>query len=481
MSTEAGSYTSDSGSARSFSRGVSALGAIVYSLLALLLYLVSPTVTVAMLGLLAVYFVFRYPHVAVILIAAGLPFQSLSPKLSSAAVSTLQPATVLLPLAAGAFLLWMILRGDPTLKWNRLANVVLAFGVGLFLLVGLRLLLRPPDELISTNIKTVGRFAMGTILFVLVAQCITDVRRLRAATIAFAVGGVIATAIGLAQYAGLQMIAERGRDFGISELGGLRVYSTLGSPHSFSYLSALVVTLAFAMMLTARTAGKRVFYALAIVFFMAGLVASQTRAGLLAIIVGSLVLLARRRKYGVIMLLVIAVVGLQIYALAVPEAAGRFGETVSTDSGSASVDDPRFEIFREALDYIHSSPFVGTGLIYQSIREQGTAWTAHNSYLDVWMAGGPLLLLLFVLLIWRGCSEMWRCADPDSSAQLQPYSSWLLAALVGIAAFLTVDVLEADFYRPLSFYYLLGLAAAVMRMQAERPMFRRRSRTQVLP
>lgn len=416
--------------------------------------------------------VFLFPHLAVALVVLLLPLQNLFPKLQGGPLTTLQPATLLLPLTALAVVTRAWIARDYRLKWTPLSAPVIAFAAGLLVLVAFRsIAARPPDELLSVNVKMVGRFLMGTALFFLMTQCVTTVPRLRLIVWAFVIGGTVATAIGIAQYyLGFELVTSFGKEeFEVdSGAGGAvtRVKSTLGSPHGFAFLAAILVLLMVCLALYSRGAGRKATYWGAAAFYFAGLWSTQARAGLVLLAVGLAVLMLRRRQYALLVGLIGALIAFQLIAIAFPGAAGRFGKTIAAD-GSGSFDYStmwRMHIYSTALDAIESNPLFGTGLIYLYMRKPGSAWTAHSSYLDMWIAGGVILLSLFVWLLWRALGQAWTYAAPGRFTQLTAYASWLLASLGGIAVFVMVDIIECEYYRPIAFYCLLGMCAVVTRV-----------------
>jgi len=416
--------------------------------------------------------VFAYPHLGVALIVLTMPYMNLSPTMQGGPLSSLQPSAILLPLTLLAASAQALITRRYKLTWTALSTPVAALGVALVVLVGFRaLFFYPRDELQVMNVKTVGRFVMGTGLFFLITQYVATRERLGLLVAAFAIGAAGATAIGLAQYYfGFKLATTMGVSAYTMMKGGieiLRVTSTLGSPHTFAMLTGLLLLLCFCMALSERQSVRRAFYAAGGLFFLAGLITTQTRAGVLLVVVGAVAVCLRRRYYKMIGALAVGLVAFQLLSFACPQTVGRFGLTETSELGSARLDESgmlRLRVYNEALDYIDGNPIIGSGLIYARLQKPGRPWTAHNCFLDMWIAGGIVLLGLFVWVIYSASREMWHAADPRRHWALTPYATWLLASLAGIAAFMMVDVLESDYYRPLAFYCILGFAGVVARL-----------------
>jgi len=420
-------------------------------------------------GLLFAAIVAR-PDLGIALLLLVLPFQSFSPQMTGGPLTTIQPSAVLMPIVVVAVALRAVITRDLQLTWTPLARLVMVFAAAMIVLVAVRTLaFRPPEELSSVNIKTVGRFVMGTVLFFLIARFATTPRRLNALVIAFSIGAAVATAVGIAQYFfGMHIAAMVAKEVHLTEFAGatvIRANSTLGNPHTFAFLACIMVLLCVALILDERSPARRFALLGAAVFFAVGLFTTQARAGLVMTLVGVCVILLRRRKYGYLGGIAFAAAAFQIAAIAFPGLGGRFGGTFSAGGPDASTT-MRFSIYQEALSEIENNPLIGTGLIYMRMEKPGRPWTAHNSFLDIWIAGGIVLLGLFVALFWAAIREMWVKSVP-SGYDLSTYALWLLASLCGTAVFLMLDILENDYYRPLTFYALLGFVAVVSR-QARR-------------
>ncbi len=115
--------------------------------------------------------VFAYPHLGVALIMLTMPYMNLSPTMQGGALSSIQPSAILLPLTLVAASAQALITRRYKLTWTALSTPVAVLGVALVVLVGFRaLFFYPRDELQVMNVKTVGRFVMGTGLFFLITQ-----------------------------------------------------------------------------------------------------------------------------------------------------------------------------------------------------------------------------------------------------------------------------------------------------------------------
>ncbi len=275
---------------------------------------------------------------------------------------------------------------------------------------------------------------------------------------AFILSGVVVAAIGLVQYiSGSNVItAEEGLE---------RLRSVYGSPNNVGLYLGRALPILVAVGLMGRERARRRAYGVALLIVLAALVLSLSRgalflgvpAGLATVLLlwgGRRMLLPLGGAAGVI---AVGLVGL----LRLPGLAGRF------NLGSATTFF-RLNLWQSTIAMIRDHPLLGVGpdnFLYQYrghyIRPE--AWQEpslshpHNIVLDFWSRLGLLGLAVGLWLqvgFWRSALAAWRgLSDPDSRA--------LAAGLMGsVAAMLAHGLVDNSlFLVDLAYVYMLSLGA----------------------
>lgn len=278
--------------------------------------------------------------------------------------------------------------------------------------------------------------------FALVLSIVNGRRAVRWLLYAFVLGAALSVAWGLAK-TGLSPSKYGGSE---AAVGG-RFQGGSGDPN---YLAAVLVpaaVLAAGLASTTRTL-QRLGLAGAVAIVAAGLVATQSRGGLLAAGVSCVVAFAvwKGRRRLIASLVVLFVVGLGALLVASPSAMQRIKNASDSGSGSGRVD-----IWRVAWHVTTDHPLFGVGLSQfpqvspHYVRQTGTLGyvglivdrkiVVHNLYLQLWAETGIVGLLGFLTIVGlslRASSTAAKRFAEAGEGELETLSRAAFVALVGV-------------------------------------------------
>ena len=287
-----------------------------------------------------------------------------------------------------------------------------------------------------------GRFALNAVLFLIVFTAVRTRRQAVTVTTAFIAGALAASAYGLTQ---ASTVASDGRLTSGSGLDPNELASVLIAG---AILSAALVVVARGLPI------RRLAAASTGAFCLAGLFLTNSRGGLVALVVALLaaIVLAGRWRAPVVAItgLIVAATFLYVGALASPEARERI---TAVTEGESRLQDGRTTIWTVGWRMVEANPVVGVGAgnFRHTSREfllQPGALTrtdqilldapkvAHNTYLGLLADLGVVGLVLFLTIVAFSLRSMLRAAqgfrirgDPRGEALARGFAIALLATL----------------------------------------------------
>lgn len=318
------------------------------------------------------------------------------------------------------------------------------------------------------------RLAQGVLLAFVVTTCLADRRSLRVAALAFVLGASIAGLLGLVGVAGTSSFATP---------TDVRAGGGLGDPN---YLAAVIVPgifCAIALRATARRRAERLLLTAATVVLALGLLRSESRGGLIALVAGIAAAVAIGGRLRRPTLRAVGwLAGAGVVYLAVSSASLHRFASLGSGGGSG-----RIELWGLALRVFHAHPLAGVGAgnfpvvepayasatranLTKPYLELDLGEVVHNTYLHLLAELGVVGLALFAGLVLaalvlglRAC----RLAARRGDGELELLARGLLVGSIGMLvafAFLT-----AQYEKQLWTMLALLLAANVAAGSAARP------------
>jgi O-antigen ligase len=215
--------------------------------------------------------------------------------------------------------------------------------------------------------------------------------------------------------------------------------------------------------------------ALAIAFLLIVEVATLSRSGILALLVGGLILVLPYRRFVKSRALLAPLAGAAVVLLLVAASRWHYVTTIArsrvkTGGGSESA---HFAVYDFIPKILHSHPLFGLGLnnfsvYYQQITGK-TNWGPHSFYVALLVETGLVGTAVFALFLWyvfrrlyaaRAIGRALAALGDSAAARVRPLAWGLTAALAGTMA-------ANAFYLTMSFYYffafaMLALAAPIV-------------------
>jgi O-antigen ligase len=311
-----------------------------------------------------------------------------------------------------------------------------------------------------------GRYALDTILFLIVFTAIRARRDVVTVAVAFVAGAVAATLYGLAHLN--------------SVVYGYRLTGAGLDPNELAAALVAGVTLSGALFISARKSpGLRLAVATALAFCLAGIFLTVSRGGMVALaitLVAAIVLSGRWRLPTVAATVLIAATAFVYFgAIASPQARERIG---ALTQGESRVPDGRITIWKVGWRMVEAQPIAGVGagnfptsakdyLLQPGVLTRSDQiliakpQPAHNTYLGILAELGVVGLALFLTVVGFSVAACLRAAhrfriqgDRSSEALARGFA----IALVG--------TLAADFFisQELSkqLWLLLGFGPALL-------------------
>jgi probable O-glycosylation ligase (exosortase A-associated) len=388
-------------------------------------------------------------------------FNLLAPQQFVPGLDRLRPALLLALLAICSYVVDRMQHRLPISVSTRETRLVL--GLVVWIVVTIPLSMWPLGSLAYL----LGTFLKVLLVFLLLANTVTDTRRLTTLYWTFSLASVPIALTAIVHYA-------TGRFIDPLETGAVeRIVGYTGplttNPNDTALMLNVILPFTLALAVAARRTWPRLLLGAVAALGALGVVCTLSRGGFLTLLaIGGAFLWMRmaRRPLG----LRVAAVGAAVLVLVLllPMMPSSIVDRMSTiadfsgdTTGSAS---ERVSDMLAASRYVALHPLFGAGLGMSTLalnEARGAAWRlVHNVYLEVGVELGLVGLVLFVALL-LSCLRATR-ARPGRSPALASLVAGLRLALIGFAVAGMFHPVAYDFY----FYYLAALAVAVRHMGA---------------
>jgi O-antigen ligase len=348
-------------------------------------------------------------------------------------------------------------RGDPVVRIDRETRLLFAFVALAAASVPLGLWPGGSVALLKDQLFKV------VLVFVLIAHLADSAARIRALVGLLVAAGVYLALGSLYLLATGQATRYLGRGQGL--VGGM-----FKDPNDLALALVIMTALAGFQLLAARRMLVRALYGAAIVVMLAGVMATYSRGGLVALLAAGAVGLRRVATRGMAPA-VFGVAALGLVGIAVmPSGYSERATSIVTQDGDTGSIDARMTTLRHGLQIMAENPVVGVGIgnfrIAEGEKHAGVGkWNeAHNAFIQVgaemgWAGLAVYLALAFCAVANARAAARAVAGDPGLSAIAHGLETALVGFLVG-ALFLS----QAYTWH---FYILLGLTVA-LRQLAER-------------
>lgn len=376
----------------------------------------------------------------------------LAPQATFPALSTLRPALLSAGLAIGAYLVHRLIRREPLV---RLTPELALSGALLWWI----LLTIPLSSWVAGSVDLLLSLYLKTLLIFWVLCHVVDTPR-RLTTI---VACLTALAVPLAVTGVKQFLGGQFLESGDQRIVGYEAALT-NNPNDLALMLNMLLPLAIALFLHARSPSLRLILAGVVLLEGAGIVLTFSRSGFVTLAVVAILQLYRLTRSGrgrvagaIVVVLVLAVPMLPAgYA-------ARLSTIVDTNADATGSAQARWSDMGAAVGYIKQHPIVGAGLgmdILALNQMRGAHWTqVHDVYLQYAVDLGVPGVTLFVLLLGsavRSASRARADALVKGRADLAAIADGIWISLVAFAAGAIFYPVGYHFY----FYYFAGLAVA---------------------
>ena len=385
----------------------------------------------------------------------------LSPQIYLPALKSIRIALLAAGLAIAAHLLDSSMRRRPIARFSPEVGVATA-------LVAWSLITIPLSYWPGGSVMVLTDHYLKAIAFFwLICTVVTTTDRVKVLAWTFVLCSIPLAATGVNNYlSGTFLytgIPGLNRIYGYSGGSGL-----VGNPNDLALMLNLIIPIAAAMLVSARTVGARTLAGFALLLNIVGVVVTFSRAGFLtlaAILLMLLAVLARRRSP-------FAAAALLAAALLVPpflpegyvDRVSTIADIDADETGSAQ---GRWLDFGKALDIVVKNPVTGVGIgqdILALNQERGEDWTSvHNAYLQYAVDLGVPGVLLFMWLHLT-CYRSARGVEKATAGRADPALRDLGHLAAGVQISLVAFAVAAMFH-PIAyqFYFFCvgGLAVAL--------------------
>jgi O-antigen ligase len=353
------------------------------------------------------------------------------------------------------------------------------------LLVWLTLSLAWSRDLGAAGESLVDWFVAGAV-FLVIATTIRGESTLRLMLLAFVFGGVVSVIIGVAT-TGLSTSSSAVA--AASQAAEGRLTGGSGDPNYLAAGAVASVVVAIGLFATTRNSATRLGLAVAIAVLVSGVVASESRGGLLAsggAAIAALILFRRQRLLVGTVLGVIVGIGLLLFATN----PGAWHRVTNFNGGGTG----RSDLWRIAWRVGGAHPVVGVGLnnflAYEAeyVREPGTLTSValiadrphvvHNQYLEAFTETGIVGFLLLIAVIGGILSSGLRAVKAFDAGGQRDLATLARAVVVAEISILIALIFLSD--GPDQRYWILfGISAAMLGMAPRQQRSRRRRRASV--
>ena len=376
----------------------------------------------------------------------------LAPQTMVPGLGALRPALLAMAVAIGAYLLDRLVRREPILRPTRELWLSVA-------LLWWAVLTMPLSTWVGGSVELLTSLYIKTlIVFWLLGHVVDTPARLKTLVWTLTVLAVPLAVTGIRQYLSGQFLKA-----GAGRIEGYEAALT-NNPNDLALTLNMLLPLAVALLLTARTTTVRLVLAGVVVLEVTAIILTFSRSGFVTLAVVGLMLGYRMVRTGRAGLAAGAAVALVLALPLVPasylDRLSTIVDTEADDTGSAQA---RWSDMGAAVSYIGRHPVVGAGLgmdVLALNEERGEHWTAvHDVYLQYGVDLGVPGMLLYVALLAAAIASA-AAARKASLAHDRPdiagLSDAVRTSLVGFAVGAIFYPVAYHFY----FYYFAGLAVA---------------------
>lgn len=358
--------------------------------------------------------------------------------------------------------------------WDRFELQKTGFGFLFLLFYAVAVLSIYQQNNLRASLDSLVLFLSYFIVFFLAVNLVKNEARLKASLVVLVISGTLLSLQGIYQYLiGFKELQEylgaQPVDAGLLN----RVFAIFTSPNVLASLLAMIIPLAFVLLLMTAYPVLRILAALAVVLMAEACLLTASRGGLLALFLAMLILALgfwKRKEPGLFFLnlayfsVIVGLAHFMLLRLAKWLEAGIVSHQPLEVSGAVASLGGRLDLWRGTLELFKSFPLLGSGIgtfagVYPRF-QWGAIYSkfTHNTYLQLFAETGVLGGLVFIVLIF--C--LWRkplgrfFSSPGMSKQL-----FLLGISSGLTAFVFHNLIDFSLLIPaagMAFWFLAGLA-----------------------
>lgn len=283
-------------------------------------------------------------------------------------------------------------------------------------------------------------------------------------------------ALGLARYLGVELPQEA-HGFAQIHPGNGRFSGPIGDPNFFGALLAFATPLAIFQSYNARGAARLVGWGLVLVLLLFGLAATQSRGGMLALLVGCALLTLSMSRPQIVVTALMGVLAVVAVSATLSEAQmDRIRGVADLAVQGGTIDratEGRLASWRVAWETFLEHPLLGIGpgnfnLYYQDLALElglifrGEGRSAHSLYLEQLAEVGVIGLAVFLLMIFVGALSTIRAVRIAQDAGARHYARHYAAFGAAMASYLAAMVFLHDSY-PRFLLLMIGLSVELGR------------------
>ncbi|MGD0988189.1 MAG: O-antigen ligase family protein [Candidatus Sulfotelmatobacter sp.] len=303
------------------------------------------------------------------------------------------------------------------------------------------------------------KFAKGVVVAMLISMVVVSLRELRKLLWIQASAVALVTLFSIA----LHSYGKDGRLSGIQE-------SILSNPNDLAINIAISFPLALAFMLHAR-GFKKALWALGLAVMAVGVVLTQSRSGLLALIIIIVICvweygIKGKRRQVVVVTAVALVVGMCI-ALSSAHYRARVesifkGDVEGISAGERGSLEARRELLKKSVMVALTHPVFGVGPGCFILVDQG--WhVAHNAYTELAAESGIPALLLFLMAMGAAFKNITQLRKSNHYRDDPEFTLFTQALWAGLVGYLTGSCFASTEYN-LYPYFVIGYTCAMVRI-----------------
>jgi putative inorganic carbon (HCO3(-)) transporter len=301
------------------------------------------------------------------------------------------------------------------------------------------------------------------VFFWLIGSLVTTRERLRAVAWALALCAIPLAGVAVQHYLSGDFL-----NTGTSNVKRIAGYTGLsGNPNDLALTLNLIIPIAGVLLVTSRSLGARLAAGATLLLAVPAVILTFSRAGFLtlgAIVLLSLVYLARRRAAGIA--LVVVVLGCAAIPFLPAGYMDRLNTITDMDADKTGSAQGRWKDFQVAVQVVAEHPVLGVGLgqdilALNEARGKATWRSVHNAYLEYAVdLGLPGLLLFLALLVASFRSTQAVARHTAGRPELSDLGTFAVGIQIALVAFAV-----AAFFHPIAyqfyFFCVAGLAVAV--------------------